>query len=349
MPPPLVSARPGRDQPHRLGLFAAKFAASRYRHAHRVNISGLMTNSFSITDKDLSNLIHAREIRKAFGSIQAVAGLSFDVRQGETFGLLGPNGAGKSTTIGVLVGLIQPDQGEVLVDGAKPSVPSTRMKIGVAPQALALYDELTAQENLSFFGQLYGLHGSRLRERIRWALELAGLTDRARHRVSTFSGGMKRRLNIAVAMVHDPQILLLDEPTVGVDPQSRSHIFDSIESLRREGLTVLYTTHYMEEAERLCDRVAIVDHGKLMALDTVADLIAKHGGTSQVTATVDRWPDAIPLPGTISDGTLRFAAERPLEKVAQLSAQGATFHTLQINSPNLESVFLSLTGRSLRD
>ena len=297
----------------------------------------------------MTELIQAQSLKKSYGTIQAVDDLSFEIRPGETFGLIGPNGAGKSTTIAMLIGLIQPDQGSVSVAGSSPTTPATRQKIGVAPQALSLYEELSAKENLSFFAKLYGLAGARLSERVTWALEFAGLSDRANHRVSTYSGGMKRRLNIAVALVHDPKILLLDEPTVGVDPQSRNHIFESIERLGEGGMTILYTTHYMEEAERLCDRVAIVDKGRLLALDTVASLIRQHGGTSQVLADVDVWPPELASPGNINGSELRFAAVRPLEEVARLSSQGATFHSLQINSPNLESVFLSLTGRSLRD
>lgn len=294
-------------------------------------------------------MIRVQNLQKAYGAIQAVRGLSFDVAKGETFGLLGPNGAGKSTTIGMLLGLIAPDGGSVLVGGSDPADPATRRRIGVAPQALSLYDELNAKENLRFFGRLYGLSGSTLSERVRWGLEFAGLVDRANHRVATYSGGMKRRLNIAVALVHEPELLLLDEPTVGVDPHSRNHILESIEQLNRSGLTILYTTHYMEEAQRLCQRVAIVDHGQLLAVDQVDRLVQQHGGQSQVTSDIAHWPDGLEYPGKVEDRTLRFFAERPLEEVARLSACGATFNTLQIAGPNLESVFLSLTGRSLRD
>lgn len=294
-------------------------------------------------------LIQAKDLAKSFGAIKAVDGLSFDIQRGETFGLLGPNGAGKSTTIALLIGLLRPDRGTVSIEGDDPASHATRQKIGVAPQTLSLYDELSAAENLSFFARLFGLRGERLSERVAWALEFAGLTNRARHRVGTYSGGMKRRLNIAVALVHEPSILLLDEPTVGVDPQSRSHIFDSIEKLSATGLTILYTTHYMEEAERLCDRVAIVDKGKLMALDSVAKLIGQHGGESLVLAEIDEWPSGLDCPGQKNGRELRFASARPLEEVTRLSTAGAKFHTMQINSPSLESVFLALTGRSLRD
>ena len=294
-------------------------------------------------------MITAKSLEKSYGQIRAVEGLSFFIKPGETFGLLGPNGAGKSTTINMLVGLIKPDGGSVVVDGSNPMDATTRRLIGVAPQTLSLYEELTANENLAFFARLYGLNGSHLAHRIQWGINFAGLEDRAKHRVSTFSGGMKRRLNIAVALIHEPKILLLDEPTVGVDPHSRNHIFESIEKLSSAGLTILYTTHYMEEAQRLCDRVAIIDHGKLLAIDTVGALIAKHGGSSQIVGELDDWPNGLEYPGEVEDQTLRFSSESPLESVATLTAHGAKFRTLQIRSPDLESVFLSLTGRSLRD
>lgn len=293
--------------------------------------------------------IKAHNLRKSFGAIAAVQGLSLEVFPGETLGLLGPNGAGKSTSIQILTGLLQPDSGEVEVADGNPHDPLVRMRLGVAPQAISLYEELTAAENLSFFGSLYNLAGIHLRDRVAWGLQFAGLQDRARHRVSTFSGGMKRRLNLAIAMIHEPEVLFLDEPTVGVDPQSRNHIFESIVQLRSSGLTILYTTHYMEEARRLCDRVAIVDHGKLLALDTVPALIATHGGESQIHAEVAQWPAKLNSRTTIEGGKLRASSQKPLEEIADWTAAGARFQSLQINSPDLESVFLSLTGRSLRD
>src|SRR5690349_16038902 len=220
---------------------------------------------------------------KSYGSLKAVDNLSFRVAQGEAFGLLGPNGAGKTTTIGMIVGSLRPDTGRVTVDGeSDPTRPAIRRRIGVAPQALALYQDLTAEENLAFFGTLYGLTGSKLAERVAWALEFAGLQDRKADRVSGYSGGMQRRLNLVCGLLHDPPVILLDEPTVGVDPQSRNAIFDSIERLKRDGRTILYTTHYMEEAERLCDRVAIIDHGAILAIDTVEALLRRHGGDPTV-------------------------------------------------------------------
>ena len=308
-------------------------------------------------------MIEVRNLRKSFGNIVAVNDLSFQINKGESFGLLGPNGAGKTTAISMLIGLLSPDEGEVEVlkdpgiaasVGGCPSNPSVRSRIGVAPQSLSLYGELTARENLEFFGKLYGLAGGYLKGRVDWALEFASLPDRQKDRVETFSGGMKRRMNIAVALIHDPELLLLEEPTVGVDPQSRNHIFDSIENLKKNGMTILYTTHYMEEAQRLCDRVAIMDGGKLLALDSVPGLIAKYGGTSVVTAELSKgfeetsWLESL-SGGSMDGNAMRFESERPLEQVAELTGKGVQFQTLQIAQPDLESVFLSLTGRSLRD
>lgn len=296
-------------------------------------------------------MIEVSDLRKSFGSTPAVAGVTFDVRAGETFGLLGPNGAGKSTTIAMLTGALAPDSGTIrLADRGAPIEPAIRRLIGVAPQTLSLYEELTAFENLSFFGRMYGLAAGKLAERVAWALEFAELTERRRDRVKTFSGGMKRRLNLAVALVHEPQVIFLDEPTAGVDPQSRNHIFERIEQLRGEGRTVVYTTHYMEEAQRLCDRVAIMDHGKILDIDTIPALLAKYGGRAVVKGELVGPPrNGVKLPGTVDGLSLRFESERPLEQIAELSAVGVAFQTLEVARPDLETVFLSLTGRSLRD
>jgi ABC-2 type transport system ATP-binding protein len=223
-------------------------------------------------------MIELRGVEKRFGAVQAVAGIDFTVQRGEAFGLLGPNGAGKTTTLLLLAGVLRPDRGEVWLNGQRdPTRAVVRRCLGVAPQGLAIYDELSAEENLRFFGRLHGWSGGALAERVAQGLEFAGLETRRRDRAGTFSGGMKRRLNLACALVHDPKVLICDEPTVGVDPQSRNHILASIEQLRQDGLTLVYTTHYIEEAQRLCDRVAIVDHGKVLALDTVAGLVRAHG------------------------------------------------------------------------
>jgi ABC-2 type transport system ATP-binding protein len=296
-------------------------------------------------------MITADHLRKRYGNLVAVEDVSFELQPGETLGLLGPNGAGKTTTINMLAGVFPPDGGRVTIDGtADPTNASLRLRIGDAPQALALYEDLTAEENLLFFGRLYRLSGATLAERVASALELAGLTERRRHLVRTFSGGMKRRLNLVCALVHDPPILLLDEPTLGVDPQSRNLIFDSIEQLRKQGRTVVYTTHYMEEAQRLCDRVAIIDHGRILALDTVERLIEAHGGRSVVEGELERIPEnADSLPGELDGTTLRLETDQPLRDVARLTESGLRFLQLQIHRADLEQAFLNLTGRRLRD
>jgi ABC-2 type transport system ATP-binding protein len=266
--------------------------------------------------------------RKRFGGLTAIDGLALEIRRGELFGLLGPNGAGKTTLVNLAVGLLRPDEGTVRVDGADPADPAARARLGVAPQATALYDELTGRENLCFFGGLQGLAGARLAERTRWALDFVGLADRARHRVKTYSGGMKRRLNLAAALVHEPPLLLLDEPTVGVDPQSRNAIFENVLELKRRGTTILYTTHYMEEAQRLCDRVGVLDHGRLLALDGVDALIGAHGGRRVLIVEGERVETDDPL--------------------AELARRGSP-REFRVERPTLEDVFLRLTGRSLRD
>jgi ABC-2 type transport system ATP-binding protein len=275
-------------------------------------------------------------VRKRYGSRTAVDGLSLAVRRGEIFGLLGPNGAGKTTTVGLAIGLLVPDEGTVDVAGlGSPRDPAVRARIGLAPQALALYDALTGQENVAFFGSVYGLSGARLEERVAAAIEFVGLTDRRRDRVATYSGGMKRRLNLAVALVHDPELLLLDEPTVGVDPQSRNLIFENVRHLREAGKTIVYTTHYMEEAERLCDRVGIVDNGRLLALGTVPELVAAHGGRPELVADT-------------GGEEVRVETDDPLGELNRLAA-ARPVAAFRVERANLEQVFLHLTGRQLRD
>jgi len=281
-------------------------------------------------------MLRLRHLQKIFGSIVAVDDLSLDIERGEVFGLLGPNGAGKTTTVNMAVGLLEPDNGTVELNGlGPPSRPEVRAKIGVAPQALAIYEDLSGEENLAFFGTMQGLRGSRLKDRVEWALDFVNLSDRRRDRVKTYSGGMKRRLNLSIALIHDPPLLLLDEPTVGVDPQSRNAIFEKIEVMRKEGRTIVYTTHYMEEAQRLCSRVGILDHGKLLALDTVEGLIAAHGGKSVVVA--ER-----------TEGDIRIETDDAMAELARLQEKG-TLLRFRVDSPDLEGVFLNLTGRHLRD
>ncbi|HPR63267.1 MAG TPA: ABC transporter ATP-binding protein [Thermoanaerobaculia bacterium] len=295
--------------------------------------------------------ISIQELKKSFNGVEAVKGVSYEIKKGETFGLLGPNGAGKTTTINLLVGILTPDSGSIRVDGSDdPTRPEVRRSFGICPQSLSLYEELTGEENLLFFGRLYHLSGKLLSERVRWALDFAGLTERKGDRVVHYSGGMKRRLNLVTALLHDPPILLLDEPTVGVDPQSRNLLFDNIEKLRAEGRTILYTTHYMEEAQRLCDRVAIMDHGEILAMDTVDGLIRAHGGPSVVEVELDSIPDKPEsLPGSLNGSLLRIETESPLESVADLGRTGLSFLNLKIHAADLENVFLNLTGRRLRD
>jgi ABC-2 type transport system ATP-binding protein len=307
-------------------------------------------------------MLTANHLRKTYGPRVAVDDVSFELMQGETFGLLGPNGAGKSTTIHMLCGVLRPDGGEVRIEGqADPTQPKVRARLGVAPQSLSLYEDLSAEENLKFFGRCYELPAATLKQRVDWCLDFAGLADRRRDLVKTYSGGMKRRLNLACALVHDPPVLFLDEPTVGVDPQSRNHLLENIEALARQGRTVLYTTHYMEEAERLCQRVAVMDQGKVLALDSVTGLIGRHGGQAVVEAelapsgvTSDQWAtklDTVLGPGQyqLDANRLRFHSDRPLPQAQQVSDAGFVLSTVRIHRPDLEAVFLSLTGRTLRD
>ncbi|MBY0261109.1 MAG: ABC transporter ATP-binding protein [Phycisphaerales bacterium] len=275
-------------------------------------------------------------LRKSYGTVHAVDGLSLNIPRGSIFGFLGPNGAGKTTTINLCVGLLRPTSGAIDLDGVgSPEDPAVRMRIGVAPQSIALYDTLTAAENLNVFGKLYGLAHAVIRERSGELLDRVGLAERADDRVSTYSGGMKRRLNLAAALIHDPPLVMLDEPTAGVDPQSRNAILDTVRGLRDRGKTIVYTTHYMEEAQRLCDHVAIIDRGRLLAMDTVDNLIRAHGGTSVVTIQS-------------STGETRIQTAEPVgELVRRLKTEDV--QNVRVDRPDLESVFLNLTGRSLRD
>jgi ABC-2 type transport system ATP-binding protein len=307
----------------------------------------------------------AEGLQKKFGAITAVAGVSFAAQPGEVLGLLGPNGAGKSTTISMLAGLTRPDHGSVKIDGVplQTGADPNKRNLGLVTQEIALLEELSAKMNLEFFGGLYGLAGRALAGRIAAVLELTSLADRAGDPPREFSGGMRRRLNIACALLHEPQILLLDEPTVGVDPQSRNAIFDTIETLAGQGRTLVYTTHYMEEVERLCDRVVVVDHGRVLADDSLAGLLASAPIANRLTLTYDLPPDAAALadiknlPGvtrvelqgnelSVCADNLGIAAPRVLERLA---ARGFSCQELTSRRANLEDVFLTLTGRTLRD
>jgi ABC-2 type transport system ATP-binding protein len=281
-------------------------------------------------------MLTLKNVYKRYGDITAVAGLSLSIRRGEIFGLLGPNGAGKTTTVHLSVGLLRPDEGFVTIKGlGSPEISSVRARIGVAPQALSLYEVLSGEENLAFFGRMYGLSGRQLAMGIDSALKFVGLTDRRRHAVRSYSGGMKRRLNLASAILHNPELLLLDEPTVGVDPQSRNSIFESILDLRKQGRAIVYTTHYMEEAERLCDRVGIMDHGKMLALDTVPGLLATYGGKPTLIAKTN-------------GQEVRVETEDPLAELNRLAKLGP-IERFSVERTNLEQIFLKLTGRTLRD
>jgi ABC-2 type transport system ATP-binding protein len=293
-------------------------------------------------------MLQLNHVRKSFGRIMAVDGLTLHVRPGEVLGLLGPNGAGKTTTICMAVGLLRPDAGEVALvtpDGRRhaPADPHVRALIGLAPQSLALYDELTARENLAFFGRLQGLSGRRLKDRIEAVLGLTGLSDRGNGRARTYSGGMKRRLNLAAAIIHEPSLVLMDEPTAGVDPQSRIALFDIVRTLRDQGRTVVYSTHYMEEAEKLCDRVAIIDHGRLMALDTVPALIRDYGGHSVLRLMRGGREEIIEAADPVA------ALAEALRADSNGNSTAGPVESATIDRPTLENVFLRLTGRTLRD
>ncbi|HUL20545.1 MAG TPA: ABC transporter ATP-binding protein [Thermodesulfobacteriota bacterium] len=291
-------------------------------------------------------------------------GLTFQISRGEFFGLLGPNGAGKTTTIGLLSGLIEPTRGHISIDGfdlfSRPM--EAKAKLGLVPQSFALYPTLCARDNLVFFGRIYGLKGKRLRERTARVLEIVELTDRANQTVATFSHGMKRRLNIAAGLLHEPEILILDEPTVGVDPQSRNAILESLDSLNESGVTVLYTTHYIEEAQRLCDRVAIMDQGKIMALDSPSRLIRDLGRgmiRMEFNAGIDDGlMDQLGRIGSVRviDGQKKRIHvetdridEASRELLELMKKRDGLLKTLDISEPNLETVFIHLTGRNLRD
>ena len=315
-------------------------------------------------------LLRVEGLHKSFGQLKAVDGVSFDVQAGEVFGLLGPNGAGKSTTMAMICGLLEPDSGTVTIEGKRllRSDLEIRQILGFGPQELAIYPELTGRENLDFFGRLYGLKGALLKERIAEALELIGLTSRADDRAGEYSGGMKRRLNFGIALLHRPRLLILDEPTVGVDPQSRSHLLDCIRNLNRGGVAAIYASHYMEEVQAICDRVAIIDHGKRIAYDHVDRLLDQLSSELLLRTA--------PLPDSLREQIAQMAEireradhegrtvivvshdqqaeEETLSRklrslLKMLDGAGVALYEVESHEPNLERLFLELTGRSLRD
>ena len=303
-------------------------------------------------------------LRKRFAERLAVDGVSFEIAVGETYGLLGPNGAGKTTTISMICGILGRDGGDVVVDGVAVEAGATaaKQKIGYVPQDLAIYPDLSARENLRFFGRLYGMGGPELARRIDEVLEIVALTDRAKERTEHLSGGMKRRLNIAIGLLHRPRLLILDEPTVGVDPQSRNAILESVEALSAEGMAMLYTTHYMEEAERLCDRVGIIDEGRIIAEGTRRELVALVGELDKVTlaasgdlrkaAEAGRAIEGVRQVTVHEDGLdlLVVDAHRLLPRILEaVSADGIAVRSVGVIEPDLEAVFLHLTGKALRE
>jgi ABC-2 type transport system ATP-binding protein len=299
-------------------------------------------------------------LTKSYGARLALAGISLEVAEGEILGLLGPNGAGKTTLIRCVVGRVVPDQGSITVFGEPVGSDAARARIGYIPQEIALYGRLTAAENLGVFARYAGLAGGALTEAVRACLDWSGLADRAKEPVMTFSGGMKRRLNMAAGLLHRPRLILLDEPTTGVDPQSRQRIYTMVEQLRSEGVSVIYTTHYMEEAERLCDRVAIIDNGRIIASGTQAELVRQSFGSqcelvlhfdADSTAGYSKWAEA--RGGSPQGASVRFSVTDPAREIARIldaaRSDEIPVRDLSFKAPNLESVFLHLTGRELRE
>lgn len=308
-------------------------------------------------------MISVHELEKSFGSLKAVDHISFEVADGELFGFLGPNGAGKTTTLNMLCGLLKPDGGTSVIDGIDvwQSPKQAKRNLGLVPQDLAIYEEMTAIENLNFWGGLYHLSAKELKHNIQEVLERVGLNDRAKEPVKRFSGGMKRRLNLAIGLVHKPKFVLLDEPTVGIDPQARNAIMDIIREIANEGATILFTTHHLEEAETLCQRVAIIDHGKILEVGTVDELALVAGDGEVVSIRGEfsamKIQEALSKPQikilTVAENSVTLSIKENgfhIGNLVQLMTdEGLSIADLSIQKPSLESVFLKLTGRELRD
>ena len=312
----------------------------------------------------MEKAIDVQNLHKAFGEQKAVQGVSFEVQPGEIFSLLGPNGAGKTTTISMLSCLLHPDEGDAFILGhsIRKDAMGVKSVLGVVPQEIAMYEDMSARENLTFWGKMYGLRGAALKTRVNAVLEVIGLTDRSKEFIKKYSGGMKRRVNIGIALLHKPQVIYMDEPTVGIDPQSRRSILDSVLKLKSEGTTVLYTTHYMEEAQELSDHIAIMDQGKMIASGTHAELVKIVGEMDRIRVTInsesakvlETWKTVKGVTKvTAEDGTLTILAEDSNQVLPRLfesaAARAVRITSVDIQEPNLESVFLHLTGRALRD
>ncbi len=318
----------------------------------------------------MSAFVQVKGLRKKYGedSPWAVgseaAGLSLEIKEGEIFSLLGPNGAGKTTCISVMSTLLSPTAGDVLIGGhsVKEAPLEVKKQIGVVPQELAVYPSLTARQNLSFFGRLYGLGGAELKQRIAEVLDFTGLSDRADDRVDSYSGGMKRRVNIGIGLMHHPRMIFFDEPTVGIDPQSRRNILDTVKLLNEQGMTVLYTTHYMEEAQELSDRIGIIDHGEIIALGTLEELTQRVGGKDTLIFKVGEASESLEEKlkavtevdhVNIHDGEIQIISAEGNEilstLISVLTENQVTLQSVEVREPNLEAVFLELTGRALRD
>jgi len=306
-------------------------------------------------------MIQVQHLSKSFKNIQAVNDISFTIKKGEIFGLLGPNGAGKSTTLNMMSTILKSDVGSIHIDGIDVNENSKECKhlIGVVPQEISLYEDLSAYQNLMFWGKLYGIPSKKLKERIHTTLELIGLLDRKKDLIKTYSGGMKRRINIAAALLHNPKVLFMDEPTVGIDPQSRNHIFEVIETLNKQGMTIIYTTHYMEEVERLCDRIAIIDSGKIIAQGTQSQLkeLVQTKESIQFEfnflseSNVDQLRELLSYKMTQNENMLLVESTvKELSKVITACNElQLSIKDIQLNKVNLEAIFLNLTGKQLRD